>query len=138
MTKRLVETIPTDGSEHDRLVTEWLETHHIRAENVRGYTLDRQIGRPEVLILEVYTSGVAEVPPPVLFPGREVTEAEADELKKRFMEASRKGPAETQIITPPLHWSQEVTEAFKKVYSEEQARRMRYEGPIRHDPEAGR
>jgi phage baseplate assembly protein gpV len=81
MSRRIVQTIPMDHSEHDRLVTDWLEAHHIRAENVRGYNLERTIGEVEVLTLEVITSGVAEIQPapgPIASIPPDWTQAEAD------------------------------------------------------------
>src|SRR3954469_6031174 len=81
MSRRIVQTIPMDHSEHDRLVTDWLETHHIRAENVRGYTLERKIGDVEILTLEVITSGVPEIqqaPGPIASIPPDWTQAEAD------------------------------------------------------------
>jgi hypothetical protein len=62
MRKQIITRIPQDRSEVDRVVTDWLESHHIVAKDVRAYVIDRRVGEIEVMTLEVITSGVDEIP----------------------------------------------------------------------------
>jgi hypothetical protein len=58
-----IKKVPTDHSEVDRVLTEWFKTHHILAKDVRAYVIDRRIGQPEVLTLEIYPSDVDKIGP---------------------------------------------------------------------------
>jgi hypothetical protein len=63
MAKQIITKIPQDHSEVDRVVTNWLATHHIVAKDVRAYVIDRRIDELEVMTLEIFTSGVDEIEP---------------------------------------------------------------------------
>lgn len=49
-------------TEIDQAVMNWLETHHIRAKDVRAYTADGRVSDRSVITLEVFVSGVDEIP----------------------------------------------------------------------------
>lgn len=49
-------------TEIDQAVMDWLETHHIRAKDVRAWSGVSRIGDISTVTLEVYISGVDEIP----------------------------------------------------------------------------
>jgi hypothetical protein len=63
MVKQIVTKIPQDHSEVDQLIMDWLATHHILAKDVRAYVINRRVGEPEIMTLEVITSGVDTIEP---------------------------------------------------------------------------
>jgi hypothetical protein len=66
MAKQIITKIPQDQSEVDRVVTDWLATHHILAKDVRAYVINRRIHDLEVMTLEVITGGVDTIEPPAV------------------------------------------------------------------------
>jgi hypothetical protein len=92
----------------DQAVTDWLETHHIRAKDVKYWSGTSSINDLTELTITFHVSGVDEIEPapapvetafdPTLtFRSRGLTDEEKDELRIKFREAM-KGPA---VVLPP-------------------------------------
>ena len=90
MAKSIIQKIPTDQSEVDRVVTEWLRTHHILAKDVRAYVIDRRVGDVEVMTLEILTSGVDEIGPTSVIERNDVPPEEMEAFKKSFKDAAKR------------------------------------------------
>ena len=99
---QIIKKIPQDHSEVDRIVTDWLASHHIRAKDVRAYVINRRVNDVEVMTLEVFTDGVDEIGPvPVIKFKEGVTEAEIAKIKERFKDLS--GRAVTVLPKTEIH-----------------------------------
>lgn len=95
MAKSIIQKIPTDHSEVDLVVTEWLRTHHILAKDVRAYVIDRRMGQPEVMTLEIFTSGVDEIGPiPLIKFDKDISPEEMEAFKKSFEDTQKQAAFE--------------------------------------------